>query len=188
MLGESTLQIILKLLSGSKAGQQIVLPSDDCSLGRGDDCGVQLNSKHISRRHCQIKIEDGHVWVRDLSSRNGTCVNHERLEGQRRLQSGDILKVGNFKFELQLLDNSASDAPGAAWLEFCRAVNEIDVPKTSGSEASSLTTVDIPGPPSTKPSEQDAKRQTPAGEMLPPQQPDSRSAAQEALRRYFSGR
>ncbi len=69
------------------------------SLGRGEQNEVVLDLDNVSRRHCEILIQDQIVQVRDLGSTNGTYVNGEEVQGARPLQNGDHLKVGGAIFK-----------------------------------------------------------------------------------------
>jgi hypothetical protein len=51
---------------------------DDFSIGRDAPCEVRIDDPCISRRHAEIRQEQGRWWVVDLGSRNGT-----RLDGRR---------------------------------------------------------------------------------------------------------
>lgn len=90
----------LKVLQGSNAGKEISIAKSKFLIGRGDDCSLRPNSDTISRRHCVLITREGHLYVRDLKSRNGTLINGERIEDERRLKPGDHLKVGKLEFEV----------------------------------------------------------------------------------------
>ena len=47
-----------------------------------------------SSRHARIEVRGDGVWVQDLESTNGTFVNGSRVAGARRLDAGDVLRVG----------------------------------------------------------------------------------------------
>jgi pSer/pThr/pTyr-binding forkhead associated (FHA) protein len=51
-----------------------------------------------------ITLDESRVVIRDLQSRNGTYVNGQRLDGERELKMGDVLKVGKLEFEV-LIDH-----------------------------------------------------------------------------------
>lgn len=190
-----TLQIALKLLSGSKAGKKIVFKSDTCVLGRGDDTSLKLNSVHVSRRHCQLAIVNGHVEVRDLKSRNGTFVNEQPVVGKQTLRAGDVLRVGNFKFEFQPTGivrsasvSKSAESPETSWQEFCKAVHEIEVPETTDDDHSTLPTVEMPAPDSPSKAAPQTDEKITSNRIPNAPQTDSRTAAKDAIRRYFSGR
>ena len=65
-------------------------------IGRAPGNDVVLDwDAEVSRTHAQIE-RIGHAWtvVDDGISRNGTLVNGERLTGRRRLEDGDVVRVG----------------------------------------------------------------------------------------------
>lgn len=61
------------------------LPLNDLSL-EGD--------RSVSRLHAVFERFDAGWCVRDLSSRNGTFINGERVFGEKALRSGDEVRVG----------------------------------------------------------------------------------------------
>jgi pSer/pThr/pTyr-binding forkhead associated (FHA) protein len=94
------MEVKLKVISGSSAGQMIPVPGPKFLIGRADDCQLRPRSDLISRYHCVIMAEDGLVTVRDFGSKNFTYINGERLIGETELKPGDQLKVGPLEFEL----------------------------------------------------------------------------------------
>lgn len=64
-------------------------------VGRADECDIQLDSKAVSRQHCQlVRRGDVHL-VQDLGSNNGTFVNGRRIK-EHALSDGDAITVGEF--------------------------------------------------------------------------------------------
>ncbi len=63
-------------------------------VGRGGFCQVRLADHQLSRRHCELNYEDGHLYVRDLGSHNGTRVNDELIEDRVELKDGDTITLG----------------------------------------------------------------------------------------------
>jgi type II secretory pathway predicted ATPase ExeA/pSer/pThr/pTyr-binding forkhead associated (FHA) protein len=57
-----------------------------CLIGRAKDCRIQLlgytNQQYISRHHCELNIDPPHIQVRDMQSKNGTCVNGRQITDQ----------------------------------------------------------------------------------------------------------
>jgi hypothetical protein len=62
-------------------------------LGRSREADVRVPDESISRRHAEIRQEDGEYWVVDLGSMNGTRVNGKRVDRQR-LTDGDTIALG----------------------------------------------------------------------------------------------
>jgi pSer/pThr/pTyr-binding forkhead associated (FHA) protein len=94
------MKVKLRVRQGSNAGRELVLPGPHFIIGRGEGCHLKAKSDMISRRHCAIILGESQVAVRDLKSKNGTLVNGELVEGQRVLESGDVLRVGPLEFEV----------------------------------------------------------------------------------------
>jgi pSer/pThr/pTyr-binding forkhead associated (FHA) protein len=92
----------LRVDYGKNVGQEIRVPGKLFVIGRGDECQLRANSDMISRRHCELKVEDSYAAVRDLGSKNGTYVNDQLISGEVQLKPGDKLKVGPLQFEIVL--------------------------------------------------------------------------------------
>lgn len=65
----------------------------DITIGRADTNRVALDDAGASRNHAVVQWRDGRCMVRDLGSRNGTYVNHERTV-ERALEHGDVIRIG----------------------------------------------------------------------------------------------
>ncbi|MHB8288858.1 MAG: FHA domain-containing protein [Acidimicrobiales bacterium] len=81
---------------GPNAGTKFVLDSAVTSIGRHPDSDIFLDDITVSRRHAEIRHEEGSYRVRDVGSLNGTYLNRERIE-EVTLSSGDVLQIGKFK-------------------------------------------------------------------------------------------
>ena len=62
----------------------------------------------VSRKHCELLVENGQCVVRDFS-RYGTFLNGHRMDGTAVLQVGDLLRLGTPGFELSLITTEAGD-------------------------------------------------------------------------------
>lgn len=96
------MQVKLKVSSGNHEGKEILVGRKKFLIGRSDNCQLRPKSESVSRRHCILVIRDNQLLVQDLKSRNGTFINEQRLPTDRakRLQHGDILRVGKLTFEV----------------------------------------------------------------------------------------
>ncbi|MEA2398265.1 MAG: hypothetical protein QOK25_1821 [Thermoleophilaceae bacterium] len=83
-------------------GKRTVLSGSRMLIGRSRDCDVTLEDPNASRRHAELRNEDGHWIVTDLGSTNGVKVNGRKVE-QAVLQPGDELSFGlaRLRFELE---------------------------------------------------------------------------------------
>ena len=84
---------VLMLLQGGQAVPH-ELDGDEILIGRHPDCGVQLESNAVSRRHARVFIQDGRYLIEDLGSGNGTSVNGQTIEAATPLNSDDRIKLG----------------------------------------------------------------------------------------------
>jgi S-DNA-T family DNA segregation ATPase FtsK/SpoIIIE len=84
--------VVLRVVGGLDAGLSVRLEPGRLRLGRGEEAEIRINSRDVSRLHCEIDVaEDGRVTVTDLGSRNGTDVNGVRLTGTVRIGPDDIV-------------------------------------------------------------------------------------------------
>ena len=67
-------------------------------IGRGREATLTLPHPLVSRQHCEIFEENGRLYVKDLSSLNGTYLNNERIEGQQPFDPDQLLTLGNVTF------------------------------------------------------------------------------------------
>jgi len=81
-------------------GRRVDIADEPVVIGRLADCSIPINDPSASRRHAQISVEKGAVFVDDLDSTNGTKVNGRRVQ-RHRLATGDLITIGttSFRFE-----------------------------------------------------------------------------------------
>ncbi|MEI7766381.1 MAG: FHA domain-containing protein [Phycisphaerae bacterium] len=85
----------VKLVMFKSDGQrrELVIRHSNMLIGRHTDCHLQIPLAQVSRKHCQVLVDDESVSVKDLGSSNGTFVNGSRVQAAE-LQPGDQLVVG----------------------------------------------------------------------------------------------
>ena len=81
-------------VAGPLEGTVCVLPEGEFSIGRDAANQLWVEDSSLSRRHCVVKREGAKCSVRDVGSRNGTCVNGVPVEEQQ-LEHWDQLSVGS---------------------------------------------------------------------------------------------
>ncbi|HEX2686508.1 MAG TPA: sigma 54-interacting transcriptional regulator [Kofleriaceae bacterium] len=84
------------VISIDAGGSRVIdLPEGvDVTFGRSRSATITLDSEKVSRMHARVRRTGDIIEVEDLESRNGTRVNGERIEGPRRLVTGDEVSVG----------------------------------------------------------------------------------------------
>src|SRR5918994_674226 len=86
----------LIIREGSKWADVVrLVPGESVTIGRGPTNAVILKDERCSRNHAEVFQARGAWQLRDLDSRNGTMVSGDKLSGDRELQPGDIIQIGN---------------------------------------------------------------------------------------------
>jgi type II secretory pathway predicted ATPase ExeA len=73
-------------------------------IGRTADNDLQIDSKFISRHHCQIVTQPDACLIEDLNSTNGIYVQSKRVR-RHNLNDGDVVTVG--QHEIMYIDERA---------------------------------------------------------------------------------
>ena len=85
----------LHVIKGPRAGEVLTVDRGDAVLGRGDDADLRIEDPSLSRTHVRFERDGDTLTITDLDSLNGTLVEGTRLSGTKRLNSGDLLTLGN---------------------------------------------------------------------------------------------
>src|SRR6266699_3723441 len=93
-------------------GREYTVAGASLVFGREATCDVVVAGKDISRRHAEIMVTPKGYAIVD-SSTNGTWVNDERVQGQRVLARGDVIKLGedSFRFYADVAPAAPSPPP-----------------------------------------------------------------------------
>ena len=84
---------------------RIPLRGEKITIGQASTNDIPLAfDRTVSRVHCVVEPVASRWCVRDLSSRNGTFVNGERIWGEQPLRAGDEIRVGTVRFIARLDD------------------------------------------------------------------------------------
>ena len=87
---------------------RVTLDEGEHVIGRDPDVEIYLDAPGVSRRHAVMKIAAGRATIEDLSSKNGTFVGDQRVDGSRSIGDGDIITVGSVKLTLRALQMPTS--------------------------------------------------------------------------------
>ena len=90
----------LVAVAGPAPGKVFELTKDRLSLGRLPDSDIPLTDPGASRRHAEIRRENGEWVIADMGSTNGTMVN-EHAVGERALHDGDRITIGRTVLEFR---------------------------------------------------------------------------------------
>jgi pSer/pThr/pTyr-binding forkhead associated (FHA) protein len=92
----------LMITQGNDAGQEIeIRPGKAYTIGRAIDNDVVLTDIAVSRKHFDLRFEDGAWVIIDRGSGNGTVVNGNLEDNPFMLANGDAIEIGNtvFRFD-----------------------------------------------------------------------------------------
>lgn len=91
---------MLEIISPQGQTSRQELGASPVVIGRLSDCGVQLDSSRVSRRHAELSRDAEGRWIiRDLESRNHTRVNGE-IVSERALKHDDLIEIGQFQVRI----------------------------------------------------------------------------------------
>ena len=88
---------LLIVRQGPAAGARFLINSDTTTAGRHPRCDIFLDDITVSRNHARLTRRDGHIWVEDENSLNGTYVNKALIDGPVALRRGDEVQIGKFR-------------------------------------------------------------------------------------------
>ena len=163
--------------SGPYAGKSVSLPiGKTVVIGRNRDIDLPLPDLKLSRRHCQIVVQnDGQVVVKDLNSTNGTFLNGGRIIEDMPVNAFDRIVIGDTEIELQSAERND---------EFVAPALSADSASQTRQGEQELEEVDSAGQPiSTSQQEQPTPLELAVREMmlpLPPEPPPLQGAQPEA--------
>ena len=75
--------------------QNYALKETPVIVGRHPDCDIQLNDASASRHHAKITLDNGHFYIQDLNSRNGTTLNDDIITKPTRIFDQAQIKIGD---------------------------------------------------------------------------------------------
>lgn len=89
----------LAITQGNDLGREVeIYPGKTYTVGRGLDNDVVLTDIAVSRKHFDLRFEDGGWVVVDRGSGNGTIVNGNIEDNPFGLANGDVIEIGNTTF------------------------------------------------------------------------------------------
>ncbi len=89
MLTSNGMRVVL-MVDGGK----VEVTRSETLIGRALECDILLADRSVSRHHATILLTQAGPVLRDVGSRNGSWVNGLRVGTDRRLKSGDRVRLG----------------------------------------------------------------------------------------------
>lgn len=103
------MEVVLVMFKRGKR-HDFPMTKDTMTIGRRPESDLRVPTPDVSRRHCELVIEDDTLIVHDVGSSNGTYVNGRPIE-EVELKPGDKLRVGPATFVIQI-DGKPEDISG----------------------------------------------------------------------------
>src|SRR6185436_8556484 len=94
--GDPTMKYRLVHLTGGLAGRVRDVDTEEVVLGRDPQAAQVVfpaDDGTVSRRHALLRVQDGHLLLRDLDSSTGTFVDGHDVE-EAELEDGDVFALG----------------------------------------------------------------------------------------------
>ena len=156
-------------------------------VGRSREAKFRIQQERVSRRHCELTVDDGVVFVRDLGSTNGTHLEGTAVSSDHptRVPPGALLRVGSIGFlvdydrfaETPTVELRANDLAAAETLSLGGDHSDIDI---------RFQDDDLPGPAG-PPADVPRKDTSPPAAPPQPAADDSADDDGEELQRFFAG-
>jgi pSer/pThr/pTyr-binding forkhead associated (FHA) protein/tetratricopeptide (TPR) repeat protein len=112
MVGIMAASPFLKVVSESGLTIQVFqLEGDSWVAGRDTSCAIFIDYSKFSRRHFEIRHQDGAYAIKDLGSSNGTLLNGSpvSVDEWMHLKSGDVISVADWNLHFEVRDAHFQD-------------------------------------------------------------------------------
>ncbi len=93
--------------------KEVQLTKDRTTLGRRPYNDVVIDNLAVSGEHAVLQMSGNEIYLEDLNSTNGTCVNGKAVRKQL-LQSGDFVEIGRYNIKYVSEADAAGPVPPAA--------------------------------------------------------------------------
>ncbi len=88
----------VKAMTGTISGKMFLIDGTKV-IGRDPGCDIVVAGAHVSRRHAELSVRSGKLWVKDLGSSNGSFINGKRSD-ETVLKNGDEVKFDAMTFKV----------------------------------------------------------------------------------------
>lgn len=112
-------------LNGWDCGKRLPLLDEATFLGRGEGSGCRIRDALASRTHAKLLLREGKGLITDLVSANGVEVDGTRVDGERELSGGEVIRIGETELLFELPPRppappaKAAPPPAEAPVEAC---------------------------------------------------------------------
>lgn len=91
--------------AAAQVGELLVPGAFPAYVGRDPSLDIRIPHPTVSQMHAELLAAGGRIWLRDLTSRNGTFVNGDRVLDPHPLALGDLMQFGSIVFRIEEYDS-----------------------------------------------------------------------------------
>ena len=114
----------ISFTDSNEVQQSFSLKETPVIIGRHPECEIQLDEASVSRYHAKITLDNGHFYVQDLNSRNGTTLNGDSVLKPTRIFDQATIEICDLSLSFSM---EASGANGTLRRD-ASAVTDSDKP------------------------------------------------------------
>jgi len=93
------------------SNKKILLNKQVTKIGRNQENDIIIKNSFVSKFHCEIINSENDYIIKDLSSKNGTFVNGDKIQSEVKLKNHDVLTFNSTKPMFKFIsEESSSDA------------------------------------------------------------------------------
>lgn len=150
------MKISLVMVKADGTSREFPFDKSQIVIGRDEGARLRIPLPSVSRKHCELSIDDDELVVKDLGSANGTYVNGARVK-DRELSPGDLLTVGGVVFVIRI-----DGYPAQIDAKDCYAAGMVSMDESGGDDD------DFPGFPKGGAASVSSPKSGPGGKPLTP--------------------
>lgn len=98
----------------SLAGSMFELGEAWATIGRADGNAIQIVEPSVSGRHCEVRLRNGELFVRDLASTNGTFAAGQKI-AEASVSPGQLLRIGDVELRFEAASAQKNSAAPVAF-------------------------------------------------------------------------
>ena len=134
----------IRFTDSNEVLQSFDLKETPVVIGRHPDCDIQLDDVSVSRFHAKITLDNGHFYLQDLNSRNGTILNGDAIAKPTRIFDQAQIKIcdSTLSFSLKQAGTLRANEPTAP--SPSKYLSSVFLDDHASENASVMSQLDIP--------------------------------------------
>jgi len=118
----------IRFTDSNEVLQSFDLKETPVVIGRHPDCEIQLDDVSVSRFHAKITLDNGHFYLQDLNSRNGTILNGDAIAKPTRIFDQAQIKICDSTLSFSLKQAGTLRANEHHASENASVMSQLDIP------------------------------------------------------------